>query len=153
MLFKMATARIRNNDWQEEEGLNEALTRYVRENLCQNEVLDFVSRDFSDYAWSLRMLDRRLQYFGITYTYQTVQVDEVEDAVKQEMQGPRKLLGCRALHKKLRQVHDLNVPRDLVYAVMYNVDPDALAERAPQYKKKEGQRQLHVTRTKLGSFS
>ena len=153
MLFKMATARIRNNDWQEEEGLNEALTRYVRENLCQNEVLDFVSRDFSDYAWSLRMLDRRLQYFGITYTYQTVQVDEVEDAVKQEMQGPGKLLGYHALHKKLRQVHDLNVPRDLVYAVMYNVDPDALAERAPQYKKKEGQRQLHVTRTKLGSFS
>ena len=136
MLFKMATARIRNNDWQEDEGLKEALTRYVRENLRRNEVLDFVSRDFSDYARSLRTLDRRLQYFGITYTDRTVQVDEVEDAVKQEMQGPRKLLGCRALHKKLRQVHDLNVPRDLVYAVMYNVDPDALVERAPQYKKK-----------------
>ena len=57
--------------------------------------------------------------------------------MKQEMQGPGKLLGYRALHKKLRQVHDLNVPRDLVYAVMYNVDPDALAERAPQYKKKK----------------
>ena len=57
--------------------------------------------------------------------------------MKEEMQGPGKLLGYRALHKKLRQVHDLDVPRDLVrYAVMYNVDPDALAERAPQYKKK-----------------
>ena len=56
--------------------------------------------------------------------------------VKEEMQGPGKLLGYRALHKKLRQVHDLNVPRDLVHAVMYNVDPDALAERFPQYKKK-----------------
>ena len=39
--------------------------------------------------------------------------------------------------KKLRQVHELNVPRDLVYAVMYNVDPDSLAERAPQFKKKK----------------
>lgn len=58
-----------------------------------------------------------------------------EDAVKQEMQGLGKLLGYRALHKKLRQVHDLNVPQDLVYAAMYNVDPDALAESAPQYKK------------------
>ena len=47
------------------------LTRYVRENLRRNEVLDFVSRDFSDYAWSLRTLDRRLQYFGITYTDRT----------------------------------------------------------------------------------
>lgn len=133
----MATARIRNNDWQEDERLIEALTRYVKENLRRNEVLDFVSRDFSDYAWSLRTLDRRLQYFGIKYTDRTVQVDEVEDAVKEEMEGPGKLLGYRALHKKLRQVHDLNVPRDLVYAVMYDVDPDALAERAPQYKKKK----------------
>ena len=132
----MATARIRNNDCQEDEGLKEALTRHVRESHLRNEVLDFVSRDFSNYAWSLRMLDRRLQYFGISYTDRTVQIDEVEDAVKQEMQGLGKLLGYRALHKKLRQVHDLNVPRDLVYAVMYNVDPDALAERAPQYIKR-----------------
>ena len=104
----MATGRIRNNDWQEDERLKEALTCYVRENLRRNEVLHFVSRDFSDYVWSLRTLDRRLQYFGITYTDQTVEVDEVEDAVKQEMQEPGKLLGYRALHKKLRQVHDLN---------------------------------------------
>ena len=108
ILFKMATGRNRNNAWQEDERLKEALTCYVRENLRRNEVLDFVLRDFSDYAWSLRTLDRRLQYFGITYTDRTVQVDEVEDAVKQEMQGPGKLLGYRALHKKLRQVHDLN---------------------------------------------
>ena len=39
-LFKMATARIRNNDWQEDERLIEALTRYVKENLCRNEVLE-----------------------------------------------------------------------------------------------------------------
>ena len=60
MIFKMATARIRNSDWQEDEGLKEAFTRYVKENLRRNEVLDFVSRDFSDYAWSVRTLDRRL---------------------------------------------------------------------------------------------
>ena len=95
MIFKMATGRIRNNDWQEDERLKGALTRYVRENLRRNEVLDFVSRDFSEYTWSLRTLDRRLQYFGITYTDRTVQVDEVEDAVKQEMQGPGRLLGYR----------------------------------------------------------
>ena len=63
-------------------------------------------------------------------------MDEVEEALKKELEGPGKFLGHRALHKKLRQVHELNVPRDLVYAVIYNVDPDALAERAPQFKKK-----------------
>ena len=50
------------------------------------------------------------------------------------MEGPGKLLGYRALHKKLRQVHELNVPRDLVYVVMYNVDPDALAKGSPGQK-------------------
>ena len=53
------------------------------------------------------------------------------------MDGPGRLLGYRALHKKLRQVHELNVPRDVVYAVMYNVDPVALEGRAPQFKKKK----------------
>ena len=107
----------------------------MKQNLRRIELLDFVSRDFSEYAWSLRTPDRRLDYSGIKYTDQSVQVDEVEEALKQELEGPGKLLGYRALHKKLRQVHELNVPRDLVYVVMYNVDPDALAERAPQVKK------------------
>ena len=110
--------------------------------LCQgkpssNRSLRLCYTGFYQYAWSLRTLDRRLEYFGIKYTDRTVQVDEVEEAVKKELEGPGQLLGYRSLHKKLRQVHDLNVPRDLVYAVMYNVDPDALAERAPQFKKKK----------------
>ena len=66
-----------------------------------------------------------------------VELGEIETAVRQEMDGPGKLLGYTALHKKLRQVHELNVPRDVVYAVMYNVDPVALEERAPQFKKKK----------------
>lgn len=52
--------------------------------------------------------------------------------MKEELQEPGKLLGYRALHKKLRQVHDLNVPRNIVYAVMYDTDPGSLAEKAPQ---------------------
>ncbi|CAH3144518.1 unnamed protein product, partial [Pocillopora meandrina] len=109
--------------------LNDALGGYVKQILRRIELLDFVSRDFSEYAWSLRTPDRRLEYSGIKYTDQTVQVDEVEEELKKELEGPGKFLGYRALHKKLRQVHELNVPWDLVYAVMYNVDPDALAER------------------------
>ena len=40
------------------------------------------------------------------------------------------------MHKKLRRVHEQIVSRHVVYAVMYNVDPVALEERAPQFKKK-----------------
>ena len=47
------------------------------------------------------------------------------------MAGPEETSWIQSLHKKLRQVNELNVPWDLVYAVMYNVDPVALEERAP----------------------
>ena len=133
----MATARIRNEEWQQDDDLKDMLARYVKENLRRREILDFVCRDFDQYAWSLRSLDRRLEYFNIRYTDRNVELGEIETAVRQEMDGPGKLLGYRALHKKLRQVHELNVPRDVVYAVMYNVDPVALEERAPQFKKKK----------------
>ena len=74
----------------------------------------------------MRTLDRRLRYFDIRYTDTDVAVDEVEEAVTREMEGPGRLLGYRAMQKKLRKVHDLRVPRDLVHAVMYNVDPVSL---------------------------
>ena len=46
------------------------------------------------------------------------------------MKGPGKLLGYCALHKKIREIHGLKVPRDLVYAMMAEVDPTGLQERA-----------------------
>ena len=47
--------------------LKEILSRYVKHNFRRNESLHFVSRDSSEYAWSLRALERRLEFFnGIT---------------------------------------------------------------------------------------
>ena len=50
------------------------------------------------------------------------------------------------MQKKLSQVHNLRVPRDLVHAVMYNVDPDALEERAPCFKGKKKKKGHFTTR-------
>ena len=50
VLFKMATT-TKEDDGGVERGLN--LSRYVKQNSRRNELLDFVSRDFSEYAWSL----------------------------------------------------------------------------------------------------
>ena len=92
--------RIRNDSCKNDHDLEDILRKYVREGLQRQEILDFVSRDFSQYAWSLRTLDRRLHHFQICHTDRNVTVDEVEAAVKKELEGPRKLLGYRALHKK-----------------------------------------------------
>ena len=42
------------------------------------------------------------------------------------MDGPGKLQGYWPMQKKIRQEHELNVPRDLVHAVMYDLDPEGL---------------------------
>ena len=48
------------------EELKEVLSRYVKQNFLRNELLDFVSIDFSERAWSLRVLERRLEFFNGT---------------------------------------------------------------------------------------
>ena len=79
-------------------------------------------------------------------------MDEVEEAITREIEGPGRLLGYRAMQKKLSQVHNLRAPRDLVHAVMYNVDPDALEERAPCFKKKKRRKAISLLEERIGSI-
>ena len=39
------------------------------------------------------------------------------------------ILGYRSLHKNVREVHGLKVPRNLVYDVMADLYPEGLEER------------------------
>jgi hypothetical protein len=75
-------------------------------------------------------------HFEIYYSDKNVTVDDVKQAVAKEFDGPGKLLGYRAMQKKARQEHNLNVPRNLVYAVMCDLDPEGLEARAVGGKKK-----------------
>ena len=117
----MAT-RIPNKSWADDQSLEEA------------EILSFMVRDFGEYAWSLRSLDRRLSYFNIHRNDRSVSVD-VKSAINKELMGPGRLLGYRAMHLKIKDIHGLNVPRDLVYAAMTDLDSDGLKMRQPGNKK------------------
>ena len=128
-------ARIRNESWIEDEELKEVMKKYVSQGLRREEILDYLERDFSQYAWSFQTLDRRLRAFGIYYTDKRVSLEEVQDAVRKELDGPGKLLGFRAMQNRLRQEHELLVPRDLVHAVMFDLDEEGLAARCPIRKK------------------
>jgi len=58
---------IRNSDWEDDEQLKSDIQHYVLQNLRSREILDFVRRDFPEYAWSLGTLSRRMAFFGIQY--------------------------------------------------------------------------------------
>ncbi len=117
--------------WKEDLQLKADLEKYVCQGMTRKEILDFIQRDFSSYQWSIRTLDRRLRYFEIYYNHSNVAVSDVREAVKKEIEGPGKLLGYRAMHKKIRQEHNLLVSRDAVYDVMADVDPEGLKARGP----------------------
>ena len=127
---------FRNSEWQEDNHLKEQLAVHVRQGIKRSEILDFIQRDFPQYAWSFRTLCRRLQHFGIKYTDTTITTDQVKEAVAKELQGPGKQLGYRAMQQKIRQQHQLNVPRDLVYAAMTDLDQEGLQARAVTKKKR-----------------
>ena len=131
---KMAT---RNDAWQSDCWLEEEMKKFVKPGIKRKEILDFLRRDFPQYVWSIPILDRRLRHFNINYIDENVSVDQVRDAVARELRGPGKLLGYRAMYRNVRQEHGLNVPRDLVHAVMYELDPEGLESRAVGAKRKK----------------
>ena len=133
--FKM-TARNNSADWERDEGLEADLNRYVLANYSRREVLDFVRRDYPEYAWSLPTLSRRLAFFDIRYTRYDTDIKDVENAVREEIEGPGQCLGYRNMQRKIREQHQLAVPRDLVYDVMGVVDPEGLERRGNVGQKK-----------------
>ena len=58
-------------------------------------------------------MDGILREFKIYYSDKTISVENVENVVIVELESPGALLGYRAMQKKLIQVWNLRVPRDL----------------------------------------
>ena len=143
-------------DWKEDVNLKKDLETYVKKNLKRKEVLDFAKEKYPLYEWSLRTLCRWLNYFGIKYIDYSIDVAEVENAVRKEITGPGRLLGYRAMHQKLREIHGLKVPRNLVNDVMMEVDPEGLKARGnigrPKTKRKKGAFTSTVSRNHINCY-
>ena len=105
-------------------------------------MLDFLERDFPQFRWSMRTLDRRLRHFDIFYNYQNVEVEDLKTAMENELQGLGKRLGYRAMHRKIRQEYGLHVTRDQVYNVVTELDMEGLQARdgigAAKKRRKKG---------------
>ena len=106
------------NDWKDNEDLRLGFVPYRRLGINRQNILDYVKRDYPQDTWSLRTLCCRLAHFNINITDHSVSIEQVKDAVRKELNGPARELGYSALHHKIRQEHSLDVPRDLLQAVM-----------------------------------
>ena len=124
-------------NWQNNCKLEEDIKKYVAANMQRLEILDYMKKDYAMYKWSLRTLDRRLNHFNIRYIDRDVPLDVAREAVRKELNGPGAMLGYRAMTQKMRQKYELKVPRALVHNLMFELDPDGLARRAPGAKKRK----------------
>ena len=127
---------IRNAEWMDDADLKEKMRSLVLQNFRRAEIVDFLERDFPQYAWSLPTLSRRLQHFGIRFINYDTTLSEVRGAFATQINGPGQLLGYRAMHKQIREHHGLAVPRGLVYDVMSLDDPEGLEKRKTFGKQK-----------------
>lgn len=64
------------------------MRNFVKQGIQNKEILDILRRDFPQYAWSITTLDRGLRHFAFYYIDAYVSVDEVHDAVFQEIDSP-----------------------------------------------------------------
>ena len=71
-------AQIRDTNWINDKHLVDTLRKLAGDNLKWTEILDYMERDFPDYAWSLRTLDGRLRYSNIYKTDKNISVEEVQ---------------------------------------------------------------------------
>ena len=129
--------------WQDNENLRQDMPMYVRQGLKRDEIINFRNRDYSNFKWSIRTLDRRLRYFEIYYNHIETPVDAVREAAQKELSGPGKLLGDRAMHKKIRQEYNLFVSRDAVYNLLYELDAEGL-ESCGDVGKNKDERKVHL---------
>ena len=121
--------RIRNDTWKEDVNLKQTLIDFVRRQYKRSEVLGIIQKRFPQYAWSICTLANRLKFFDIKYIDYNLEIENVHNAVSNELQGPGCKLGYRAMTRKIREVHQLNVPRDVVYNLMKDIDPEGLERR------------------------
>ena len=124
-------------NWQNNCKLEEDLKKYVAANMQRLEILDYMKKDYAMNKWSLRTLDCRLNHFNICYIDRDVPLDVAREAVRKELNGPGAMLGYKAMTQKMRQKYELKVSRALVHNLMFELDPDGLARRAPGAKKRK----------------
>ena len=132
--------RIRNDDWKSDEDLQATLQDYVGKRWRLSLILNYMERDFSQYAWSEGTLKRRLSFFGIKYINKNVTVLDIAAAVVDEINGTGTDLGFRPMTQKLREKHLLKVPERKVLEVMHAVDPNGVERRGNVGMKKKVKR-------------
>ena len=96
-------------EWKENFSFKQDLETYKRSTNNHKEPLDVGKNKYSMYSWSLRTLCGRMQHFGFRYVDITLDVKEIEAAVRKDTQSLESLV--TAAYPKIARSHKLTVHR------------------------------------------
>ena len=114
----MLKSRIINDGWKRDANLLDDLTKMIANRWQLKYVLLIVKRDYPLYAWSLITLKRRLKHFNLRMIDECITPGQIGEALAEELVNVGGDLGFRAMTKKIRVKHHLNVKeRDVLEAM------------------------------------
>ena len=103
--------------------MEEAIRHYFKKNYKYSTILQFLEK-FHNIKLSKRTLIRKLQEYGLGRRKYNANRDQVEQAIRQELNGSGRLLGYRAMWRRLQSNHGIYVRRLTVQTVLRELDPE-----------------------------
>ena len=97
--------------------MEEAIRHYFKKNYKYSTILQFLEK-FHNIKLSKRTLIRKLQEYGLGRRKYNANRDQVEQAIQQELNGSGRLLGYRAMWRRLQSNYGIYVRRLTVQNVL-----------------------------------
>ena len=109
----------------DEDELEELVRYYFSRNYDYGTILSFLEK-FHGVKISKRKLQDRLKSYRLSRRRSQHQVDDqlLRQLILQELDGPRLLLGYRALWRKLQLKYSIRTPRSTVQTLLRELDPE-----------------------------
>ena len=110
----------------------EAIRYYFSRKYEYNTILNFLDK-YHDIKMSKRTLLNRLKEYGLSQ--RNCEIDEalLREHISKELEGPGRLLGYRAMWRKLHLKYGINVPQSSVEMLLREMDPEGT--RLPQARR------------------
>jgi hypothetical protein len=115
----------------EEETRENLIAHYFQAGLSNKDILQALSFKH-EIKLSLRHLKRLLQKMGLRRfpgRLGEAPRQEIVEAIRQELKGSGQSLGYRAMWQRLKQQHGLQVKRDTVLQLLWELDPEGVNRR------------------------
>ena len=106
----------------------EIIESYFHSGFEYEAILQFLTK-FHAIQMSMSTLKRRLKMFGLKRKSQEVNMNELTEIIRRELNGSGCLFGYRAMWHTLRIKHGIFVPRNLVQTQLKELDPLGCQDR------------------------